>query len=65
MSHHAERHAHLTLIGQPLSDLAQLRNWLTEQDITLLAQYGAWMEALAAWRIVALTAARKNLSRWM
>ena len=63
MSHHAERHAHLALIGQPLSDLAQLRNWLTEQEITLLAQYGAWMEALAAGRIVALTAAQQRFKQ--
>jgi hypothetical protein len=63
MSHHVERHAHRALMGRPLSDLAQLRHWLTERETTLLAQYGAWMEALAAGRIAPLTAAQKRFKQ--
>ena len=60
MRYFADRNEHFRLLGKPLSGLDEIIDFLPEEHIYVLEQYGAWMEALVSRKIKPLTEAQKT-----
>ena len=51
MDQEKENDDHLEYLGKPMSDINSLRKIFSEEELTIINKYGAWMEALAEHKI--------------
>lgn len=60
MDQEKENEDHLEYLGKPISDINSLRKIFSEEELTIINKYGAWMEALAEHKIKPKTAEQKR-----
>ena len=55
-----ENEDHLKYLGQPISDINSLRKIFSEEELKIINNYGAWMEALVDRKIEPITPEQKR-----